>query len=60
MGTLSLIWGILFIVLGLGTIPFGLFYFPLFITIIPAIIFISIGGTLIRKYEKDKEKSVNS
>ncbi len=60
MGTLSLIWGIIFLVLGLGTIPFGLFYFPFTYAIIQAIILISIGGTLIRKYEKDKKKSENS
>ncbi len=60
MGTLHLIWGIIFIVGGLvGSIPIMMaFPFPYAFFVIA--VFVVIGSLLIRKYDKDKKKSENS
>jgi len=60
MGTLSLIFGIIFIVAGLGALPYGLYTGPFLFALIPAAILITIGSLLIKKYDRDKKKEKNS
>jgi len=64
MGTLSLVWGIIFIVVGLYFLAVPIVLGSLFVflgyseigSFILGIILISIGRTLIRKYDSDKKK----
>ncbi len=59
MGTLSLIWGIIFILAGLYLLVYGLVLGAIvgaLWLVIPGIIILSIGGTLVRKYDSDRKK----
>jgi len=60
MGTLSLIFGIIFIVAGFVAFPYGLYTSLFIFALIPTAILITIGALLIKKYDRDKEKSKNS
>ena len=56
MGTLSLIWGIILIIVGfVSFIPFML-VIPFPYAYIPPIVLIIIGSLLVKKYDKDKKK----
>ncbi len=56
MGTLSLIWGIIFIVGGfVGAIPF-MMVFPFPYGYVPSIVLIVIGSLLVRKFDRDRKK----
>jgi len=59
VGTLSLIWGIIFILAGLYLLVYGLVLGAIvgaLWLVIPGIIILSIGGTLVRKYDSDRKK----
>jgi len=56
MGTLSLVWGIIFIVGGIfGSIGF-MMMLPFPYGWIPSIVLVIIGSLLIKKYDKDRKK----
>ncbi len=63
MGTLSLIWGIIFILSGLYYLAeaffgslFAFFGYSGLYSFILGIILISIGGMIIKKYDRDKKR----
>ena len=69
MGTLTLVWGIIFVIAGLYFLLEGIILDPLIalfntglglLSFVPGVLLISIGGILIRKYDQDKKKSKGS
>ncbi len=71
MGTASLVFGVIMIIIGGGFgvywlmwMPFGVQEFGIFITVIVGLIvtvpMFVIGGLLLRKFDKDRKKNGNS
>jgi len=56
MGTLSLVLGIISLLAGFVSLPLLLSSVGFLFALIPAIILITIGVLLIKKYDKDKKK----
>jgi len=60
MGTLSLVLGIIFLLIGIFGSPLWMMFFSFPYAFVPAIVLIAIGVFLIKKYDKDKKKEKNS